>query len=77
MPTISERISRGRFVSMEPLPHLTCAANRRAELVTLIERYRRGGVENLLALHGDPPLAAIEVLPEGELRYALARAPGA
>lgn len=126
MPTISERISRGRFVSIEllpprtptgeealaaavqelapldpafvavtygangsdrgrtealveqlagsealPLPHLTCAAHRRADLVTLLERYRRVGVENLLALHGDPPLAATAILPEGELRYAL------
>jgi methylenetetrahydrofolate reductase (NADPH) len=54
-----------------PLPHLTCAAHRRTELVALLERYRGFGVENLLALHGDPPLAATEDLPEGELRYAL------
>ena len=26
-----------------PLPHLTCAAHRRTELVTLIERHRRVG----------------------------------
>src|ERR687885_1135851 len=53
-----------------PLAHLTCAAHGRAELVDLMQRYRRGGVDNLLALHGDPPLSASEELPEGDLRYA-------
>lgn len=54
-----------------PLPHLTCAAHHRAELVDLLDRYRAMGVENLLALHGDPPLSATTDLPEGDLRYAL------
>lgn len=54
-----------------PLPHLTCAAHRRVELTAMLERYRSNGVVNLLALHGDPPLAATEDLPRGELRYAL------
>lgn len=54
-----------------PLAHLTCAAHHRHELVELMERYRHAGVDNLLALHGDPPLAAIEELPEGDLRYAV------
>jgi len=54
-----------------PLPHLTCAAHRRAELAELLDRYRSMGVDNLLALHGDPPLAADTPLPEGELRYAV------
>jgi methylenetetrahydrofolate reductase (NADPH) len=54
-----------------PLPHLTCAAHRRAELVALLDRYRAMGVDNLLALHGDPPLSATAPLPDGELRYAV------
>src|SRR5215212_3921098 len=53
-----------------PLAHLTCAAHHRGELVELMQRYRRAGVGNLLALHGDPPLSATEDLPEGDLRYA-------
>jgi methylenetetrahydrofolate reductase (NADPH) len=53
-----------------PLAHLTCAAHHRGELVDLMQRYRRAGVHNLLALHGDPPLSATEELPEGDLRYA-------
>lgn len=56
---------------MLPLAHLTCAAHGRAELVELMERYRRARVDNLLALHGDPPLSATEELPEGDLRYAV------
>ena len=64
-----------------PLAHLTCAAHGRAELVALLERYLAAGVRDLLALHGDPPLASDAPLPEGDLRYAvelvaLARAVG-
>jgi methylenetetrahydrofolate reductase (NADPH) len=54
-----------------PLAHLTCAAHHRDELVELMQRYRRAGVDNLLALHGDPPLSATDALPEGDLRYAV------
>jgi methylenetetrahydrofolate reductase (NADPH) len=54
-----------------PLAHLTCAAHSRAELVALMRRYRAAGVDDLLALHGDPPLAAGAELPEGDLRYAV------
>ena len=54
-----------------PLAHLTCAAHHRDELVALMRRYRRAGVDNLLALHGDPPLSATEALPDGDLRYAV------
>lgn len=62
------RLARSELL---PLAHLTCAAHHRAELVELLLRYRRAGVENLLALHGDPPLASTEALPEGDLRYAV------
>src|SRR5919202_1130093 len=54
-----------------PLAHLTCAAHHRHELVARMQRYRRAGVDNLLALHGDSPLSATEALPEGDLRYAV------
>jgi len=54
-----------------PLAHLTCAAHGRAELVSLLERYLAAGVRDLLALHGDPPLASDVALPEGDLRYAI------
>lgn len=53
-----------------PMAHLTCAAHRRAELVEILERYRAAGVENVLALRGDPPLGASAPLPAGELAHA-------
>lgn len=54
-----------------PMAHLACAAHTRAELVEIIERYGAEGVDNLLALRGDPPLDASAPLPEGELAHAI------
>ena len=53
------------------MAHLTCAAHSRAELVGILERYRDAGVENVLALRGDPPLGGSTTLPEGELEHAI------
>ena len=47
-----------RTTGMLTMPHLTCVAHTRAELVDIITRYHDDGVENILALHGD--------LPEGD-----------
>jgi methylenetetrahydrofolate reductase (NADPH) len=37
------------------MPHLTCIGHTREELTELITSYRDAGVENILALAGDPP----------------------
>jgi methylenetetrahydrofolate reductase (NADPH) len=58
-----------RNTPMTPMAHLTCCAHTRAELVDIVSRYRDSGIENILALGGDPP-ADLE-LPEGELHYAV------
>jgi len=58
-----------RETSMTAMAHLTCAAHSRAELEVIVDRYRDAGVENILALGGDPP--AELGLPEGELRHAI------
>lgn len=50
------------------MPHLTCAGQSRAELVDLIERYRADGLENILALAGDPPKDGSSV---GDFNYAV------
>jgi methylenetetrahydrofolate reductase (NADPH) len=55
--------------TMTAMAHLTCAAHTRAELEEIVVRYRDAGIENILALGGDPP-ADLE-LPPGELRYAI------
>jgi methylenetetrahydrofolate reductase (NADPH) len=58
-----------RRTTMTPMAHLTCVGHRRDELVDILERYRRDGVVNLLALRGDPP-AGRDLAP-GDLRHAL------
>ena len=54
---------------MTAMAHLTCVGHTRAELEEIVERYRDAGIENVLALGGDPPADAD--LPPGELTYAV------
>jgi len=58
-----------RRTTMTPMAHLTCVGHRRAELVDILERYRQDGVENILALRGDPPAGT--GFSDGDLRHAL------
>jgi methylenetetrahydrofolate reductase (NADPH) len=65
--------------SLNPMAHLICVAHSRLELADILVTLRKAGVENLMALGGDPPTD-----PDagaGELAYAtelvqLARAIG-
>ncbi|MBJ7382427.1 MAG: methylenetetrahydrofolate reductase, partial [Acidimicrobiia bacterium] len=57
-----------RDTGITPMAHLTCACHSRQELVDIVTRYREAGIENILALGGDPP--ADSDLPPGELKYA-------
>src|SRR5688500_9393019 len=59
-----------RTGELNPMAHLTCAAHSRAELREILERYYAEGLENVLALHGDPPLNSDMELPTGELKTA-------
>jgi methylenetetrahydrofolate reductase (NADPH) len=65
--------------SLNPMAHLICVAHSRLELAEILVTLRKAGVENLMALGGDPP-ADPDAGP-GELAYAtelveLARAIG-
>jgi methylenetetrahydrofolate reductase (NADPH) len=44
-----------RDAGITAMAHLTCIAHTRDELVALLEEYRAAGIENILALAGDPP----------------------
>ncbi len=55
--------------SMTPMAHLTAVSHTREELATILARYRDGGVQNVLALRGDPPRDADDVFYE--LEHAL------
>ncbi len=58
-----------RDTSMMPMPHLTCVAHRRAEVVEIVQGYRDDGLENILALGGDAPADGEE--HPSDFRYAL------
>jgi methylenetetrahydrofolate reductase (NADPH) len=41
--------------SLDPIPHLTCVCHSEADVASILERYAKAGVSNILALGGDPP----------------------
>lgn len=55
--------------SLNPMAHLVCVAHSRLELAEILVSFRKAGVENLLALGGDPPSDPTE--GPGELAYAV------
>ncbi|MGH9186798.1 MAG: methylenetetrahydrofolate reductase [Acidimicrobiales bacterium] len=50
------------------MAHLTCVGHTRADVVELLEHYRDKGIENILALGGDPPADGQD--PGGDFAYA-------
>jgi methylenetetrahydrofolate reductase (NADPH) len=42
--------------SLTAVSHLTCVCHAREELAAILDRYAASGIENILALGGDPPL---------------------
>jgi methylenetetrahydrofolate reductase (NADPH) len=58
-----------RDTTMVPMAHLTCVGHSRGDLESIVARYREAGIENILALGGDPP-RDVEV-PRGDLEYGV------
>src|SRR5262249_44552635 len=44
-----------RETNLTAVSHLTCVCHSREELAAILERYSASGIENILALGGDPP----------------------
>jgi methylenetetrahydrofolate reductase (NADPH) len=68
-----------RATALTPMAHLICVAHTRLELAEILVEFRKAGIENLMALGGDPPTDPDAT--EGELAHAselveLARAIG-
>jgi methylenetetrahydrofolate reductase (NADPH) len=60
-----------REVGLAAMAHLTCVAHTRAQLDSLLDEYHAAGVENILALAGDPVLDDNGRTVDGEFEYAL------
>src|SRR5579884_473724 len=58
-----------RTTTLTPMAHLICVAHSRLELADILVELRKAGVENLMALGGDPP--ADPAGAGGELAHAL------
>ncbi|HUD17038.1 MAG TPA: methylenetetrahydrofolate reductase, partial [Acidimicrobiales bacterium] len=57
-----------RTTTLVPMAHLICVAHTRLELAEILVAYRTAGVENLMALGGDPPTEPAD--GPGELQHA-------
>jgi methylenetetrahydrofolate reductase (NADH) len=62
-------ISMLRITSLNPMAHLVCAGHTRLELADILVGLRKAGVENLMALSGDPP-GEEELAVRSELKHA-------
>jgi methylenetetrahydrofolate reductase (NADPH) len=56
-----------RDTKLVAMPHITCVGQTRAEVRAVLEGYRDEGIENILAVAGDPPK---DGKGESEFRYA-------
>nr|MCU0261766.1 methylenetetrahydrofolate reductase [Ilumatobacteraceae bacterium] len=55
--------------SIPPMAHLTCQGHRRDEIAAILEGYGAAGIENILALGGDPPKDPADARPS-DYRFA-------
>src|SRR4051794_10956855 len=66
---IATRIKRDH--GLEAMAHLSCVGETQEGLLELLDRFEEAGIENVLALRGDPPRGEAEFqAPEGGLSSA-------
>lgn len=60
-----------RDLGLTTMAHLTCVGSTRAEIKEVLKRLQGGGIQNVLALRGDPPKGETEFKPvPGGFSYA-------
>ena len=60
-----------RELDLETMAHLTCVGHTKEQLAEVLDQLAEGGIENVLALRGDPPRGDTRfVRPEGGFGYA-------
>lgn len=55
-------------IGLETMAHLTCLGHKREELANTLVALERAGIENVLALRGDPPLDGVQA--PSDFKYA-------
>ena len=60
-----------RELGIAAMAHLTCVAHTRAQLTDLLDEYQAAGVENILALAGDPVLDEAGSVIDGDFTHAI------
>jgi methylenetetrahydrofolate reductase (NADPH) len=49
--------------NLNVVAHLTCVDSSRQEIHAILEKYRTSGIENIMALRGDPPKGTSQFIP--------------
>lgn len=62
-------VEMNRELPFPTMAHLTCVGHTRAEIASLLDEYADGGVRDILALGGDPPLDGSPAA--GDFRHAI------